>query len=338
MFDKVEEIRLRALKDIESADTPSALEDIRIRYLGRKGLLTGILRSIGNLPPQERPKFGKLVNSIKEEIAFLLEQRLTQLKSEEKIKQLKKEDIDVTTPSLPPTLGKMHPVNKVLEEIIDTFNFLGFEVAYGPEIEWSYYNFDALNIPPDHPARDMHDTFYITSKVILRTHTSPVQIRIMKSKTPPIKIIVPGKVYRRDADISHLPMFHQIEGLMIDDKTTFADLKGVLTVFLHRMFGRDTKVRFRPSYFPFTEPSAEVDISCVLCGGSGCRLCKGSGYLEILGAGCVDPEVLKEVDYDPERLQGFAFGLGIERIAMLKYSITDIRLFFENDIRFLKQF
>lgn len=335
----VEACLVKAEKEIDEVISFEALENLRIKYLGRKeGVFTQLLKQMGTLPPQERPKTGKLINEIKDKVTQLLEEKGTRLKAENEAQKLVMEKIDITLPGISPQLGNLHPITKTLKEIVDIFIRLGFQVAEGPEIESSYYNFDALNIPSHHPARDMHDTFYVSKDIILRTHTSPVQIRVMEKQKPPLRIIVPGRVYRRDADISHSPMFHQVEGLLVDEQTSFSDLKGVLSTFVHLIFGSETDVRFRPSFFPFTEPSAEVDIACVICNGKGCGVCKNTGWLEILGAGMVDPEVFKIVNYDSTKYTGFAFGLGVERIAMLKYGINNIRLFFENDIRFLEQF
>lgn len=325
-----------------SIGNASCLEEIearRIAYLGRKaGKVTSLLRQLPQISVEERPEFGKRINQIKAEIESWLDEQEKRLKETQQADAFLREQIDISLAAIEPQLGKLHPLTVVMDEIIEVFTRLGFEIAQGPEIELSYYNFDALNIPKDHPAREMHDTFYISDKLVLRTHTSPVQIRVMKEQQPPLRIIVPGRVYRRDADICHSPMFHQVEGLLVDESTTFGDLKGVLSAFAHLIFGPQTRVRFRPSFFPFTEPSAEMDIGCLICQGKGCGVCKQSGWVEILGAGMVDPEVFKEVDYDSERYIGFAFGLGIERITMLKYSIDNIRLFFENDLRFLEQF
>lgn len=338
MREKLEALKERALRELEELDSLQKLKDFQVRYLGRKGELKALLKGMGKLPPEERPLMGQLANRIK----YLMEKAITDreevLRAEEERRRLESERIDVTLPGRGPEFGGVHPLTRVLREIEEVFISMGFQVAQGPEIETDYYNFEALNIPPHHPARDMQDTFYIEGGLLLRTHTSPVQIRVMERFRPPIRIIAPGKVYRRDADVSHTPMFHQVEGLLVDEVTTFADLKGVLEEFALCLFGPQTKVRFRPSYFPFTEPSAEMDIGCVMCGGEGCRVCKGSGWLEILGCGMVDPAVYSFVDYDPQVYRGFAFGLGVERIAMLKYRIDDIRLFFENDLRFLRQF
>jgi phenylalanyl-tRNA synthetase alpha chain len=291
-----------------------------------------------DVPTQDRPKMGVMINEVKTFVEELFDNKSHEIKEEKKKRAIAEEKIDVTLPGRTLPVGSKHPVSQVMEEIVTIFERMGFEVAEGPEIETDYYNFEALNIPKNHPARDMQDTFYISEDIVLRTHTSPVQIRVMERQEPPIKIIAPGRVYRCDSDVSHTPMFHQIEGLLIDKDITFGDLKGVLTEFLRLVFGEGIGVRFRPSFFPFTEPSAEVDIECVICSGQGCRVCKESGWLEILGCGMVDPEVFKGVNYDPQIYSGFAFGMGIERITMLKFGINDIRLFFENDVRFLRQF
>jgi len=334
----LENLRRKADNEINSAKTGEEFLGIKTRYLGRKGLLTDLLRGLKDVAPEEKPALGKLSNNIKKSLLEKIESALEGIESGEKQKFLREEKIDVTLPGRGVRYGKLHPVTRVEGEICDIFSTLGFSVVEGPEVELTYYNFEALNIPEDHPARDIHDTFYVTDNVVLRTHTSPVQIRTMEKQSPPVKIISPGKVYRPDSDISHTPMFHQVEGLLVDENITFGDLKGTLTFFLRQMFGSDTLLRFRPSFFPFTEPSAEVDIQCVMCGGGGCRVCGHSGWIEILGCGMVDPEVFKTVHYDTEKISGFAFGLGVERIAMLKYGISDIRLFFENDRRFLEQF
>ena len=326
-----------ALPAIDGASDPEALEQIRIRILGRKGELTEILRGVGALPPEIRREVGQQANALKARIEAALEARQQALRAALLDDLAVREAIDITLPGRPIQRGSLHPITATLYEIVEIFQRLGFSVAEGPEVELDYYNFEALNIPKDHPARDMQDTFYITDDVVLRTHTSPVQIRVMEAQPPPVKIVAPGRVYRRDADPTHSPMFHQVEGLLVDYGVSFADLKATLQAFVDEFFGAGTHLRFRPSYFPFTEPSAEVDIGCVMCTGAGCRVCKGSGYLEILGAGMVDPEVFRVVGYDPE-ITGFAFGMGVERIAMLRYGIDDIRLFFENDLRFLQQF
>jgi phenylalanyl-tRNA synthetase alpha chain len=338
MTGELELLREQAEAELQKAGSEEEIQAIRTRYLGRKGLLTGLLRNIANVAPGDRPQFGKDCNEVKEALSAGIDEVLDGLASSRKERAILGERVDVTLPGRAVRHGRLHPVTQVREEICRIFAGLGFSVVEGPEIELDYYNFEALNIPKDHPARDMQDTFYVEDNIVLRTHTSPVQVRIMEKTSPPVRILSPGRVYRRDSDISHTPMFHQIEGLLVDRGITFGDLKGVLTVFLRQMFGEDTELRFRPSFFPFTEPSAEVDIRCVICRGRGCRVCGQSGWLEILGSGMVDPEVFKNVGYDPEEFTGFAFGLGLERIAMLKFGISDIRLFFENDLRFLEQF
>lgn len=339
MRSDLEAVLPRALADISSAENKKQLQDVRIKYTGKKGILTQFLRKTGSLAPEERPVIGRLANNIKGEVEEALRRKEEEIRQEEEQKKIESEAIDWTLPGRPQAIGKIHPVNQVQREICHIFNSLGFEVAEGTEVETTYYNFEALNIPEDHPARDMHDTFYLQQEdLILRTHTSPVQIHTMEKYPPPIRVIAPGKVYRCDSDLRHSPMFHQVEGLLVDEGVNFGDLKGTLEYFIHRMFGRNVALRFRPSYFPFTEPSAEIDISCVICSGKGCRTCSQSGWLEILGAGMVDPAVFEKVGYDPETTAGFAFGIGVERLAMIKYGIDDIRLFFENDLRFLKQF
>ena len=338
MKEALENLRRKADDELNSANSKEEFLGIKTRYLGRKGLLTDLLRGLKDVASEDKPVLGKLSNNIKSSLLEKIENALKEIESGGKHKSLREEKIDVTLPGRGVRYGKVHPVTRVEGEICDIFSTLGFSVVEGPEVELTYYNFEALNIPEDHPARDIHDTFYVTDNVVLRTHTSPVQIRTMEKQSPPVRIISPGKVYRPDSDISHTPMFHQVEGLLVDENITFGDLKGTLTFFLRQMFGSDTLLRFRPSFFPFTEPSAEVDIQCVMCGGSGCRVCGHSGWIEILGCGMVDPEVFKTVHYDTEKFSGFAFGLGVERIAMLKYGISDIRLFFENDRRFLEQF
>ncbi len=325
-----------ARREIQQAGAPEALEALRVKYLGRKGALTQILRGLKDLDEDSRRLVGARANRAKEDLEAALTQALTALK--EAALRAAAPAIDVTLPGRRGPLGRLHPLTRIMEETCDIFLHLGFEAVTGPEVELDWYNFEALNIPPDHPARDMQDTFYFNDKVLLRTHTSPMQIRVMEERRPPVRIIAPGKVYRRDLDMTHSPMFHQVEGLLVDRDVTFADLKGILTEFVHQMFGPEVGLRFRPSYFPFTEPSAEIDIACVICRGEGCRVCKTTGWLEVLGAGMVHPAVFEAVGYDPEEFTGFAFGLGIERIAMLKYGIDDIRLFFDNDLRFLRQF
>jgi phenylalanyl-tRNA synthetase alpha chain len=306
--------------------------------LGRKGSLTQLLKGLGALPEADRREVGRCANQIKEGLESRIEETLLRIQEQERKKALEKEKIDVTLPGRRIPFGKKHPITRTLDEIIDIFSRLGFEVVEGPEVELDYYNFEALNIPKGHPAREMQATFFISEEVVLRTHTSPVQVRTMETRRPPVRVICPGAVYRCDSDPTHSPMFHQVEGLLVDRGITFSDLKGVLTVFVHQMFGEETKLRFRPSFFPFTEPSAEIDIECFICGGKGCGVCSNTGWLEILGSGMVDPAVYSFVNYDPEEVTGFAFGMGIERIAMLKFGINDIRLFFTNDLRFLRQF
>lgn len=338
MKEQLEKLRIAAVAEIESAGSEEELQSLKVRYLGKKGEITSIMKGIGSLTPEERPQIGQVVNSVRDALETAFETAEKTVRERFKADRLKKELIDVTLPGRRPKAGTKHPVTMVIEEISDIFAGLGFLVAEGPEIELDYYNFEALNFPKDHPARDMQDTFFVQNNLLLRTHTSPVQIRTMINQKPPLRIIAPGTVYRCDYDATHSPMFHQIEGLMVDKGVTFGDLKGILTVFTNQMFGADIGVRLRPSFFPFTEPSAEVDIACVICRGKGCRVCKNTGWLEILGAGMVDPEVFRHVDYDAEQVSGFAFGMGIERVAMLKYGINDMRLLFENDVRFLSQF
>jgi phenylalanyl-tRNA synthetase alpha chain len=338
MISELQQLEENALAELETAKTEDQFLLIRTKYIGRKGLLTGLLRNIAQVPDAEKPLFGKLSNQLKNLLNTKIEEALQGQAIRKKEDVLLKEKIDVTLPGSLIKCGRIHPVIQVRREICAIFASFGFSVVEGPEVELDYYNFEALNIPKDHPARDMQDTFYIEDNIVLRTHTSPVQVRIMEKIKPPLRILSPGKVYRRDSDVSHTPMFNQIEGLLVDKGVSFGDLKGILTSFLKKIFGESTTLRFRPSFFPFTEPSAEVDIRCVMCGGSGCRVCGQSGWLEILGSGMVDPAVFQNVNYDSEEYSGFAFGLGLERIAMLKYGISDIRLFFENDIRFLKQF
>jgi len=329
---RLEQEATAALAAITGAD---ALEPFRVKFLGRKGLFSTVMRQLGTVPPEDRPRLGQLANEIKSSIEQRFEEKKEVFAAARSV-VAPAEDLSLPGRCLP--FGRLHPVTQVMEEICAIFEGMGFAVAEGPDVELDHYNFAALNIPEHHPARDMHDTFYVSDSILLRTHTSPMQARIMETQEPPLRYIAPGKVYRCDSDITHTPMFHQVEGFLVDRKVSFADLKGVLTSFTQRMFKDDLALRFRPSFFPFTEPSAEVDIACVICGGSGCRVCKRTGWLEILGAGLIDPEVLKMVGYDPDTYSGFAFGLGVERIAMLKYGIDDIRLFYENDLRFLGQF
>ncbi|MFH1028597.1 MAG: phenylalanine--tRNA ligase subunit alpha [Pseudomonadota bacterium] len=338
MREQLEQLKNETLTSIKSAGNVELLQEIRVRMLGRKGELTALMKGLGALSTDERPIVGQLVNNVRDEIESALESALAAAREQAKAERLKSERIDVTLPGRHASSGSKHPVSLIIEEVCEIFAGLGFAVAEGPEIEHDWYNFEALNFPPEQPARDMQDTFFVENNLLLRTHTSPVQIRTMLKQKPPLRIIAPGTVYRCDSDATHSPMFHQIEGLMVDSGITFGDLKGILTVFTNQLFGQKTGVRLRPSFFPFTEPSAEVDIACVICGGKGCRVCKNSGWLEILGAGMVDPEVYRHVNYDAENISGFAFGMGIERIAMLKYGINDMRLLFENDVRFLRQF
>ncbi len=338
MKEALEQLRTKAQGELSAASSKDEILALRTKYLGRKGELTQILRKVKDIPPEERPIIGQLSNVIKESLSKQIEEHLQHIETTSRDEVLAGEKIDVTLPGRATAYGTAHPITAVSREICDILSVLGFSVVEGPEVEYDYYNFEALNIPKDHPARDMQDTFYVEDDIVLRTHTSPVQIRVMEKMKPPVRIICPGKVYRPDSDVSHTPMFHQIEGLLVDKGITFGDLKGTLTYFLEQVFGKDTILRFRPSFFPFTEPSAEVDIQCVMCHGKGCRVCGQSGWLEILGSGMVDPELYKTVGYDPEEVSGFAFGLGVERIAMLKYGISDIRLFYEGDQRFLKQF
>ncbi|HYB44074.1 MAG TPA: phenylalanine--tRNA ligase subunit alpha [Candidatus Methylomirabilis sp.] len=334
---RVQAILDRALAEVAGAGSTAALEQLRVRVLGRSGELTGLLRSLGGLPAEERPQVGQEANAAKAAIEALISERLADLKRAERERALAAEQPDLTLPGRRVVPGALHPVTRVQDEIIEIFEGLGFSVAEGPEVETDYFNFSALNFPDDHPARDMQDTFHLSADTLLRTHTSPVQIRTMKAQRPPVRVICPGKVYRRDADITHSPMFHQVEGLAVARHVTMADLKATLELFAQQMFGPRSRLRFRPSFFPFTEPSAEADVLCFLCGGSGCRVCK-DGWLEILGSGMVHPNVLRNVGYDPEEVTGWAFGMGIDRVAMLKYGIDDIRLLFENDLRFLGQF
>lgn len=334
----INEIREAFIREIGSADTSAEINDLRIRYLGKKGILTSSLKHLSTIPPEERPAFGKLMNEIKAFIETETDSKESLIKKTEQDRRLITESIDITLPGKYISPGRIHPINRVLKEMLDIFAGMGFDIEVGPEVELDYYNFEALNMPKDHPARDMQDTFYVTDDVIMRTHTSPVQVRVMEKKKPPLRFVAPGKVYRCDADISHTPMFHQVEGLMVDTDISFSDLKGVLETFIHSMFDENTPVRFRPSFFPFTEPSAEVDIGCIFCSGAGCSVCKRTGWLEVLGAGMVHPRVFEMVGYDTDVYSGFAFGMGVERITMLKYSIDDIRMFYENDIRFLGQF
>ena len=338
MKEELEKLHSEVLISISQASTEKEVSEIRVGVLGRKGRLTQLLKQLGTLPEAERREIGKMANLIKESTEAGIGEALAGIREREKREALEKEKIDVTLPGRRVPLGRKHPITQTLDEIIDIFSHLGFEVVEGPEVELDYYNFEALNIPKGHPAREMQATFFISDEVVLRTHTSPMEVRTMEKHPPPVRIISPGPVYRRDSDPTHSPMFHQVEGLLVDKGITFADLKGVLTFFVHQMFGKKTRLRFRPSFFPFTEPSAEIDIECFICGGKGCGVCSNTGWLEILGSGMTDPAVFGFVNYDPEEVTGFAFGMGVERIAMLKFGINDIRLFFMNDLRFLKQF
>ncbi len=328
----------QAEQAIQSVSELSALEELRVSYLGKKGLLTEQLKSLGKLPPEERPAAGQAINEAKQRLQELLEARRQTLEEARLAQALEAERVDVTLPGRGQANGGLHPITRTLERIEALFSSIGFTIAEGPEVEDDYHNFEALNIPGHHPARAMHDTFYFDAHHLLRTHTSPVQVRVMKESGAPVRIIAPGRVYRCDSDLTHTPMFHQVEGLVVDEGITFSDLKGVLDDFLRQFFERDLAVRFRPSYFPFTEPSAEVDIQCVMCSGSGCRVCKQTGWLEVLGCGMVHPAVFGHVGIDSERYTGYAFGMGVERLAMLRYGVNDLRLFFDNDLRFLQQF
>ncbi|HIU32396.1 MAG TPA: phenylalanine--tRNA ligase subunit alpha [Candidatus Caccousia avistercoris] len=339
MKQELEAIRQRAEQELEEAKGQQELESLRVKYLGKKGELTAILKKMGGLSPEERPVIGQLANQVRAFIEEDLAKRAAELKEAALARRLKEEALDVTMPGVRRPLGAKHPLSIVLDEIKEIFIGMGFDIVDGPEVETDYYNFEALNIPKNHPARDTQDTFYINDNILLRTQTSPVQIRVMEKQKPPIRVISPGRVYRSDAvDATHSPLFHQIEGLVVDKGITFADLKGTLETFVKRLYGEDSVVRFRPHHFPFTEPSAEVDVQCFHCHGEGCRLCKGEGWIEILGCGMVHPKVLQNCGIDPEEYSGFALGMGLERVVMRRYSIDDLRLFYENDVRFLKQF
>jgi phenylalanyl-tRNA synthetase alpha chain len=334
--DQLESIKAEAYHWLQTAQKKEDILELNIRYLGRKGKVTQFLRNISQLPPEKRPEAGKKANALKKQLEAEFKAALE--KTETETETFGDDFIDVSLPGRPSPCGNVHPITRIIREISDIFQKLGFEVCVGPEVESDYYNFEALNIPKNHPARDMQDTFYISDNIVLRTHTSPIQVRIMEKRTPPVRVIAPGKVYRCDSDLTHTPMFHQVEGLLVDKHISFGDLKGILTAFIHQMFDNQTALRFRPSFFPFTEPSAEVDILCVMCKGKGCRVCSHTGWLEVLGSGMVHPAVFENVGYDTTRYTGFAFGMGVERITMLKYGIDDIRKFFENDYRFLSQF
>jgi phenylalanyl-tRNA synthetase alpha chain len=337
-MDNVAEILGRARAAIDAAAEARSLDQARVEFLGKKGALTGLLKSLGDLDPAERPKAGAVINDAKQQVQSWIEARQQQLSAEQLSASLGEETVDVTLPGRRQDQGGLHPVTQALQRIEDIFVGAGYEVVEGPEIEDDYHNFEALNLPPHHPARAMHDTFYLEDGTVLRTHTSPVQVRAMESGQPPIRVICPGRVYRRDSDITHTPMFHQVEGLVVDEGISFADLKGTVIDFVRRFFEKDLAVRFRPSYFPFTEPSAEVDVECVQCRGAGCRTCSQTGWLEVMGCGMVHPNVLSMSGIDPERYSGFAFGFGADRLSMLLYQVDDLRLFFENDARFLAQF
>ena len=336
----LEHIRRDALAALQTSATEADVEEVRVRFLGRKGQLTSAVRGLRDVEPAARPAMGAFLNAVKDEVERRIEAALSELRTAARARELATDTVDVTLPGRRRIPGHLHPITQTFEQIIDIFVGLGFAVAHGPDIEDDYHNFSALNVPADHPARDMQDTLFVGDGHLLRTHTSPVQIRVMESQKPPLRVIAPGTCYRHDYDLTHSPMFHQVEGFMVDRGITFADLKGVLTLALRRIFGDETPLRFRASFFPFTEPSAEIDIGCVLCKGTDpqCKVCKGGGWLEILGAGLIDPNVFAAVGYDPEAVSGFAFGMAVERLAMLKHQINDIRLFFANDVRFLRQF
>lgn len=340
MSDKLQELREKIQKDLSDVKSVEDLKNIRVQYLGKKGALTAILRELGNVAAEERPRIGKMVNEVRARAEAKINEQMKLLEKRQMEEKIQNETLDVTLPGRKPAVGHLHPLTLTLRDIKKIFMRMGFEVEGGPEVETDYFNFEALNLPKDHPARDMQDSFYLTENLLLRTQTSGVQARTMQSREPntPIRMICPGAVYRNDYDATHSPMFHQVEGLVVDKDVSLADLKGTLELFCKEMFGDAVRIRLRPSFFPFTEPSCEVDISCVICGGKGCRVCKNSGWLEILGAGMVHPNVLLMSGYDPDKMKGFAFGMGVERIAMLRYGIDDLRLFFENDLRFIRQF
>ena len=339
MKQQLEQIKNQAIEELKSAADLKAVDDVRVKYLGKKGELTAILKQMGGLSPEERPIVGQLANKIRAEIEETLSETLAVLKDKETEQRLAEETLDITMPGKKTAEGGLHPLSIVLDDMIDIFRSMGFDIVDGPEVETDYYNFEALNVPADHPARDMQDTFYLAEGLLLRTQTSAAQIRTMETRKPPIRILCPGRVYRADeVDATHSPVFHQIEGLVVDKGITMCDLKGVLEQFAREIYGPETKVKFRPSFFPFTEPSVEVDVSCSECGGTGCRVCKGSGWIEILGAGMVHPRVLSACGIDPEEYSGFAFGIGLDRITTTRYKISDIRNLFENDLRFLEQF
>ena len=339
MKEKLSALSLEAKNAVLASTDEAQIENVRVKYLGKKGELTAILKQMGSLSPEERPKMGQLVNEAKADLENLIAEKKEELKAAAQLEKLKNETIDITMPAKDLKPGKLHPLNTVLDDMINIFQSMGFDVVDGPEVETDHYNFECLNVPADHPARDMQDTFYLAENLLLRTQTSAAQIRTMETRKPPIRVICPGRVFRADeVDATHSPVFHQIEGLVVDKGVTMCDLKGVLEEFAHEIYGSDTKVKFRPSFFPFTEPSVEVDVTCSECGGKGCRVCKGSGWIEILGAGMVHPNVLKSCGIDPDEYSGFAFGIGLDRLTTTRYKISDIRLLFENDKRFLDQF
>jgi len=338
LLDDIQRIRQEAMQEIAALNDSQAALACRVKYLGKKGSVTAILRNLSGLSADDRPEIGKFINELKTLLDQSISSRLAELEQSHTESQLSQQRIDITLPGRKLKSGHHHPISQVMDEITEVFTGLGFSIHHGPEVESEFYNFSALNFSKDHPALDMHDTFYVEGGNLLRTHTSPVQIHVMEKQKPPVFVIAPGAVYRRDNDVSHSPMFHQVEGLMVDQGITFANLKAVLSIFCKQLFGKKSPVRFRPSFFPFTEPSAEIDIGCVICSGKGCRVCKQSGWVEIMGCGMVHPEVFNSVGYDSSKVTGFAFGMGVERIAMLKFGINDIRLFFENDLRFLRQF
>ncbi len=338
MKEKIESIKSAALLAVEEADSSAALNDVRVRFLGKNGEMTSLMKLLGTVSKEERPAMGKALNDVRVEIESVLDAKIAAVSEREKQARLAAEAVDVTLPAKTRRTGTLHPLTQVREDIIKVFLGMGFSVAEGPEIESDLFNFQLLNVPKDHPARDMQDTFYVNDNFVLRTHTSPMQARIMTTQQPPVRVVIPGRVYRSDDDASHSPIFHQIEGLAVDKHITMGDLEGCLQTFAEQLFDKDTKIRLRPSYFPFTEPSVEVDVTCAICHGKGCRVCKGTGWVEILGAGIVNPAVLDMCGIDSKEYSGFAFGMGIERIAMIKYGIPNIKLFYENDVRFLKQF
>ena len=339
MEEEIKKIKDISISEIKNCSSKKELEELKVKYLGKQGELTLVLRGMGKLSPEERPVIGSLVNKVRDELNNLFVNKEKELNKEELQKRLKTENIDVTEPSKKIVLGSLHPITQIIKEVEEIFLGMGYEIADGPEVEKAIYNFDKLNTPPDHPARDIQDTFYVNDDIVLRSQTSPVQARVMEEKKPPIKIICPGAVYRSDSvDATHSPVFHQIEGLVVDKNISMTDLKGTLEMFAKKCLGENTKIRFRPHHFPFTEPSAEADVSCFVCGGKGCKVCKGEGWIELLGCGMVHPNVLKNCGIDPDVYSGFAFGFGVERIAMAKFGIEDMRLLFENDVRFLKQF